>query len=380
MKTWLLIFILITLNFAFADPENGDWTEQNVTLFSTTEADVMVRAGDIDNLGFGWAVGYDPFSGNTSGYHSYPWTADTLDVDGTDRIMVISSYNGSPPHGRDGYTSGTSRPENLPRPITIHYDLLGTAVYGAALQIFVDDFQAPVWWADYEVYMNGVQAPFLETIINALSQTGPVGKLISTQIPPEFLYLLESDSLGILFDDNVTGAGDGYAVDFIKLLINPVGYSYTGTIHGTVYDNDTNALLEGVTVTASNTISEVTGVSGTYNLEYIPAGYVFLEAVKPNYVTYSTFINLADGADELQDIYLQPRPDVPLNVTITETGGFIEVSWDAVIDITSYTVYSSLEAYADESSWTLELSGITDLLWTETATDVKKFYFVRSVE
>ena len=44
------------------DDNNGDWTIQQVTLTNTSEANLMVRAGDIDNLGFGWPQNFDPFS------------------------------------------------------------------------------------------------------------------------------------------------------------------------------------------------------------------------------------------------------------------------------------------------------------------------------
>lgn len=125
MKTITISLLLIFGLFHIAafsqsrhtdDDENGDWTEQSVTLFDTPEAAMMVRAGDIDNLGFGWPAEFNPFSGASTPRHGYPWTVDSTDAEGTDRIMVISSYIGSPPFGRDGYTSYTSRPENLPRP------------------------------------------------------------------------------------------------------------------------------------------------------------------------------------------------------------------------------------------------------------------------
>ena len=109
------------------------------------------------------------------------------------------------------YTNHTSCPENLPRPILLTYDLTGIQLESAALQIFVDDFQAMHWHADYFVTINGVDAPYIATIINSLSQTGPIGKIINITLPEEHLYLLESDSLSILFDDTITGAGDGYA-------------------------------------------------------------------------------------------------------------------------------------------------------------------------
>ncbi|HEX9062259.1 MAG TPA: hypothetical protein VF941_18980, partial [Clostridia bacterium] len=125
-----LVSILALSNFgsAFAassvsvtDDKNGNWADQHVILNNTPEADLMVRTGDIDNLGFGWPNGFDPFSGNITPWHSFPWSADENDAQGTDRIFVVSSYNGNPPHGTDGYTNDTKRPDNIFKPIELSY-------------------------------------------------------------------------------------------------------------------------------------------------------------------------------------------------------------------------------------------------------------------
>ncbi|MDD1760295.1 MAG: hypothetical protein LUQ44_06785, partial [Methanothrix sp.] len=111
----------------------------------------MVRTGDIDNLNFGWPEGFDPFSGQSTPAHSYPWTIDQNDPSGTDRIFVVSSYNGTPPRGSEGYTSSTSRPDNSVQPIDLSFDAKGIEIHSAIMQMFVDDFQAPVFGANYQV-------------------------------------------------------------------------------------------------------------------------------------------------------------------------------------------------------------------------------------
>lgn len=305
MKTQYF-FLLALLCFFFQasysqvtrDDINGDWAAQRVTLYSTPEADVMVRVGDIDNLGFGWPANFDPFSGSSTPAHSYPYSPDTNDVDGTDRIMVISSYDGNPPAGQDGYTNTTSRPENLPRPIIMSYDLGGVSVTSASLQIFVDDFQAPLWGANYFVTINSVQAPYLAAQVNTLLQTGPIGKLINVAIPQDQLYLVSSGSLSILFDDLVTGAGDGYAIDFIKLLVNPTAYTYTGTIAGIVNDTDTGDPIAGARVSASGLVETFTAQDGSYTLENVPAGLISIVISAEGFETYYGFVDLQ--ADETE--------------------------------------------------------------------------------
>ncbi len=200
---------------------DGDWAAPYVTLTNTPEAALMARAGDIDNLGFGWPAGFDPFSGQQTPTHSHPWTPGTNDPPGTDRIMVVSSYHGNPSLGSDGYTDSTIRPDNNVQSVVLRYNLGQLVVTSARLELFVDDLQAPIYGAGYQVRLNGVRAPFLETILNALDQSGPVGQLVSVPIPADFLPLVQSGSLTVNIDDPTTGAGDGYAMDFVKLLLNP---------------------------------------------------------------------------------------------------------------------------------------------------------------
>ncbi|MBW6460443.1 MAG: carboxypeptidase regulatory-like domain-containing protein [Bacteroidales bacterium] len=315
MKFRNLLFVLIAVSVfenahsqAIRDEANGDWSAQRVTLYNTPEAAIMVRAGDIDNLGFGWPAGFDPFTGATTPVHSYPFSPDTNDVDGTDRIMVITSYTGSPPAGKDGYTSTTSRPENLPRPITLTYDLSGTVVNSAVLQIFVDDFQAQKWHANYFVTINDVQAPYLAQQINTLDQTGPRGKLITAAIPAEQLSLISSGTLSILFDDLTTGAGEGYAIDFVKLLVNPTGFTYTGTIQGKVTDKTTGDALAGAIVAASGLIETTTDEFGDYMLENVAAGLINITVIAEGYHMHSSFIDLQSGQTVIYNIQMEQAP------------------------------------------------------------------------
>lgn len=97
----LLMPAALAVNVATAQttPTDGDWSFQYVILTNTPEAALMVRVGDIDNLGFGWPAGFDPFSGNSTPVHAFPWAVDPADTPGTDRIMVVTSfdYTGNPP-------------------------------------------------------------------------------------------------------------------------------------------------------------------------------------------------------------------------------------------------------------------------------------------
>ena len=304
----------------YIETESGDdWTSQNITLYNTAEAELMARTGDIDNMGFGWPTNFDPFSGQSTPSHGFPWTIDSTDAPGTDRIMVVSSYVGTPPSGSDGYTNGTSRPDNDPQPITVTYDLNGITINSAILQVFADDFQAPVWGANYQVTIDNVRAPFFEDVINSLSQSGPIGKIVSVNIPNSFLQYFSDGEVAILFDDPTTGAGDGYAIDFVKILINPGTFTYTGTITGVVKNSEDNSFIAGATVSASGIIENVTNANGEFTLNDVPAGVNYISVEADGFSTTSTTVDLE--ADETENITIMMTPSIEIPAILSTDYG-----------------------------------------------------------
>ncbi len=328
--TFLLTIVPAAI-IAQVTAEDGDWAAKTVRLSNTPEAELMIRTGDIDNLNFGWQANFDPFSGGNTPVHGFPWAVDSTDPGGTDRVLVISSYNGSPPRGQDGYTGSTSRPANSVTPIALAVLADSVTIESAILQIFVDDFQAPIWGASYEVMLNGVRVPFLETIINSLQQTGPIGKIISAEVPSEYLFLLESDTLNVLIDDFTTGAGDGFAIDFVKLLINPSEIAQTGTVTGTVTDNGTGQALSDVRVVANGLAADTTDSTGAYTLEGVLAGLVTIEASRAGYGNEVQLVNVVAGFSSTVDFTLEsPAPEVLHLIPADSSYG---VSTDAVVEV-----------------------------------------------
>ncbi|HNO76709.1 MAG TPA: carboxypeptidase-like regulatory domain-containing protein [Phycisphaerae bacterium] len=275
-------------------PENGNYAAKYVVLEDTSEAELMVRVGDIDNLNNGFEAFFDPFSGNITPPHDFPWTLDPTDPEGTDRIMVITSYVGRSEEDADGYSRDTSRPENSVRPITLEYSLEGRALAGAIIQIFIDDMQAPRWGADYKITLNGLRARFMESRLNVLDQDGPVGQLISIDVPDEFMSEVSSGRLEIKIDDLTTGAGDGYAVDFVKLLINPHIVLQTGQLVGQVVDAETGAPIEGATVTSGGGATDTTDANGDYLLNDVPAGLAIVEVTREGYNPLTQSVTLVE--------------------------------------------------------------------------------------
>ncbi len=326
----LFLFLPLLLGAQVTDTD-GDWEDHYVTLENTPEADLMVRTGDIDNLGFGWPADFDPFSGNSTRAHSFPWTIDTLDPSGTDRIMVISSFVGRPPGGNDGYTATTKRPENEVRPITVTFDPV-SSVTAATLQLFVDDFQAPVWRANYQVFIDSIRINDLEDIINTLRQTGPIGKIITYSLPDHLLYLLDDGSLAIEFDDFASGAGDGYAIDFVKLLINPrEAQDRNAVVEGKVTRFVDGTGIPGVVVSTSYTLSATTDDQGSYRIEKLRPGINQLTTFAAGYGAESATIDLT--ANQTQTINFQLTAPAPALTYSSPTDGQSGVATTSPINL-----------------------------------------------
>lgn len=286
--------------------DSDDWTLPVLTLYYTSEAEIMVRTGDIDNLGFGWPEGFNPFSGEETPVHSFPFYPDPYDPDGTDRIMVISGYNYLSGGWTDGYTITTQRPDNIPQSIYLQFNTPSITIQSVVIQMFVDDFQRGVFGNNYfQVSIDNVRIPILETVINALDQTGPIGKMITVQIPESFIYLFEDGEVSLFIDDPINNVGDGFAIDFVRLLINPGDFQNTGTIYGFVRDSY-NEPIEGATVTASGIVIGLTDAIGYYELQNVPAGLVYLSAEKDGYSPESALVDLIAGTAIEQEFTLNP--------------------------------------------------------------------------
>lgn len=281
----LFAFMLVVSGHALHAQDTGDWGNPYSVLKNQPEADLIVRVGDIDNLGFGWPEEFNPFAGKNTDSHDYPWDTESNDPAGTDRIFVVSSFSLETSMGADGYTAFTSRPDNTPQPITLEYSLAGIEMQSAMIRMFVDDFQSPAFGTAYQVAINDQRVPYLENMINALDQTGPIGKLITIKLLPEDLDLVKTGRMVIRIDDHTTGAGDGFAIDFVQLLINPKKMVFTQTISGKVVDETTNEAISGALVSATNIVETLTGENGDFTLTGIPAGLAILTASKTGYTT-----------------------------------------------------------------------------------------------
>lgn len=354
-KVFFFLFLVVACRvMAQSTPNDGDWSKNEVILKNTAEAAVMIRVGDIDNLGFGWTENFNPFSGKSTEPHSYPWEPKTEDLPGLDRILLGSSFGEKVNNcGGDGY-SGQGRQNTLPEAIKIPLAALqGTNITAVTLTMFIDDFQVPVMCSKFQATLNGKRFIDLERILNVLNQTGPIGKFITVRLPDEMLPLLKEKELQLLIDDPTTGAADGYAIDFIKLLINPKSLVYKGLITGFVKDKETYEPIPGATVRVKGYGEVTTNKEGAFTLNNIPVGLNVTEASAKNYASgREVFDVVANAEPESKDILLERSKAISFNNKELKEG-------DAIV---MNNIQFNQGSYQLLPAGTAELNRIYDLL------------------
>ncbi|MBC7861740.1 MAG: hypothetical protein IAF38_02125 [Bacteroidia bacterium] len=283
----LIVFISNSQNTA----TDGDWKQRYVKLKNTSEAELMIRHGDMDNLGFGWPHNFSPFSGKLTGPHHFPWQRDSLDAMGFDMIMVASSYNAATSNLHFNHDSYCKEKKNLlakygrcvfeikmkqePEP--------AMKMNKISLQLYVDDFQSTMTGAYFKVYINKKRAQFMEATINNLKQNGHTGRLITFNVPATFFDEFNKTELSLNIDDSTTASGDGFAIDFVKILFNPSSLPH-GKAHLKLRDSHSHKPLHNaVVMVLGNGKSAVADVHGNVLLDSIPAGDAMLQISADGY-------------------------------------------------------------------------------------------------
>jgi OmpA-OmpF porin, OOP family len=316
-----------------------DWALEYERTENGPEADLLIRTGDISNLGFGWPKDFDPFSGKSTYPHPFPWSPRPGSPDGTDRMLLGSAVTPADyvehPFAGDGYTNSILSPckgsagastckgrqDSMPQPIVLSVGALPPKINAVLFQIFVDDFQAPAFHSHFQASLNGTRIPSLEQALNALDQTGPIGKLITVNLLPEYFPLLQSGTVKLLIDDPTTHAQDGYAIDFVRILVNPRKFQYLVSVAVAVKDWDKGTPIAGATVTSALQ-SASTDASGKCELSGLPAGLVVATAVAPGYDANTAAADIVAGQSGKVEIQLHRHEEgtSALEKAIAQTG------------------------------------------------------------
>lgn len=304
-----LMATVITAQVKTVSADTG-WQSQQAVLKNTIEADFIIRVGDVDNLGFGWPEDFDPFCARMTQAHMYPWDVNPADLPGFDRILLSSKFNPdkNQPCGADGYTASFDKLKSKPVAWNIPADALkNTAIQNAWLQIFIDDFQSPTFCSKFQLFINGKRFIEGEKLLNAIDQTGPVGKLISIPLTEDLYPVIAAGNNISLLIDEATGAADGFAVDFIRLLVNRKREnSCKGNIRGKVFEKGTETPIAGAKVFTADNTTVTTNARGEFEIKDIPTGFEVLSASASGYTDGSSTADIGQGDDNPEVvIYLE---------------------------------------------------------------------------
>ncbi len=287
--------------------DDREWAKSFVALKNTSEAEYIIRLGDVDNLGFGWPEGFDPFCGHMTQAHAYPWDVDPNEQSGFDRILLSSKFRKDAKIIclADGYAESADAKQNKPSDFVLALNSIqNVEIKNAFLQLFIDDFQAPIFCSKFTITINGKRFIEAEKFLNAIEQTGPVGKLISIPIPEEFYPDLAKNEITLRIDES-TGAHDGFALDFMRILINRKREnSCKGSIHGNVLDRETQEPIANANVSLADKTTATANQQGLYSIKNIPTGLEIISASAPGYADGYTSADIIQGQDHEATIYL----------------------------------------------------------------------------
>ncbi|MGH9731785.1 MAG: OmpA family protein, partial [Candidatus Acidiferrales bacterium] len=122
--------------------------------------------------------------------------------------------------------------------------------------------------------------------------------------------------------DPTTHAPDGYAIDFVRILVNPHKFKYQVSLAVSVVDLDAgHAPVAGATVTAALE-SAATDKRGKCELKGMPAGLVVASANAPGYDENSAQVALVAGQAGAVEIQLHRHQEntAALEKSIEQTG------------------------------------------------------------
>ncbi|MFN3839671.1 MAG: OmpA family protein [Cyclobacteriaceae bacterium] len=278
-----------------------DWKNQHAVVTHSIEAEYIIRLGDVDNLNFGWPEDFDPFCGRMTQAHGYPWSPDASDLPGFDRILLSSKYLPGKPLVcvSDGYSEAYDPKTSKPVTWRIPTDVLKEAViHNAFLQLFIDDFQPLTFCSKFQMFINGKRFIEGERILNAIDQTGPVGKLVSIPLNEEYFAILASGAGISLLIDESTGSADGFAIDFVRLLINRKREnSCKGNVRGRVLIKDTDTPVAGARVFTVDKVTVNTDAKGEFVIGDVPTGFEVIMASANGYADGSAMADIGEGND-----------------------------------------------------------------------------------
>jgi OmpA-OmpF porin, OOP family len=127
--------------------------------------------------------------------------------------------------------------------------------------------------------------------------------------------------VNLLIDDPTTHVGDGFAIDFVRILVNPHSSKYQVALKASVTDADKDSPIAGATVNAA-LVNTTTDNRGHSELQGLPAGLVVASANAPGYDGASVSVDLVAGQTGNAEFRLHRHDEgtAALERSIAQTG------------------------------------------------------------
>ena len=232
--------------------------------------------------------------------------------------MISSSYvknQDRQPCLGDGYSTGDL---NMFKAVTLEMPLASitdVSINSAALLMFVDDFQSPSTCSRFRVWFNGKRLAPAEKILEGIDQSGPVGKIIYINIPSDMLPLLKKDKLVLSIDDSTTYAGDGYAIDFVKLLINPKPYKNIGPLKVFVRNTANQEPIKNAIIRVPEFGEVKTDADGRARIDDIYAGLVIADFSARGFISKTQSFDVIANEDVNEyEVWLDPLENIKVEI------------------------------------------------------------------
>ncbi|HNF71386.1 MAG TPA: carboxypeptidase-like regulatory domain-containing protein, partial [Chitinophagaceae bacterium] len=229
---------------------------------------------------------------------------------GTDRVLFSTQFNplSKQACGKDEAAKSFVATNNTAPFFKFNLDSLNhTPVRYAELQCFAEDIQTKSRCSKFSMTINGKNYPEGEALLNDLEMSPGMGKLIHFPLTPDMCEALARDAQFTVKFDERTGAGDAYAIDFIRILGNPFTERMCRfSVKGVVLEEGTEAPLPGAIVSCWGGSQGTTNSKGEFTLDNIPGGVHYLTISRKGYFDSGKSVEVNRMTGEPLSINLKP--------------------------------------------------------------------------
>lgn len=266
--------------------EEGSWNDPSATLQATPEAAWMIRQGDIDNFGQTWDVGRGPFHGDEHSALVTPaYTPDLIDgVASTGKLSMrllrleeSDRFHALADEDKTTFNSRIELPDTDEAPAS------------AVLQFYLVSAGQDVEETDWVVTVNDLPISGLAAVLKNTPMKARQGYLFSWNLPDAIMRLESPWILDIAVDETTRTP---FAVDFVKLLLEPQTYRYSADVSGSVRSR--GKPLAGISVLVQG-IEQQTDANGRFHFPLVAPGLVTMRVKRPDGADYYRTLLLRRG-------------------------------------------------------------------------------------